>query len=71
MRGGPGVAGRTLLSQASSERGEHFEGPEMNTATTFVDLAFTRLAIFQGGNSSEALPSTRRALKAISPQSSG
>lgn len=48
-----------------------FEDPEMNTATTFVDSAFTRLAIFQGGNSSEALPRTCGALKAISPQSSG
>lgn len=30
----------------------------MNTAATFVDSAFTRTAIFQEGNSSEALPST-------------
>lgn len=43
----------------------------MNIAATFVDLAFTLLAIFQGGNSSEALRSTCGALKAISPQSSG
>lgn len=44
----------------------------MNTAATFVDLPFTRHAIFyQGGNSSEALPSTHATLKAISPQSSG
>lgn len=43
------------------------KGPEMNTATTFVDLAFTQLAIFQGGNSSEALPNTRGALQGNFP----
>lgn len=41
----------------------------MNAAATFVDSAFTRTAIFQEGNSSEALPSTHGALKAISPLS--
>lgn len=39
----------------------------MNTASTFVDSAFTRTAIYQEGNPSEALPSTHRILKAISP----
>lgn len=53
---------RIWRPQASNER-----GPKMNTASTFVDSAFTRTAIFQEGNSSEALPSTHRILKAISP----
>lgn len=71
------MAGRTLLSHAGfvDRRRAAKEAndcvTEMNTAATFVDLAFTQLAVFQGGNSSEALPSTRGAVKAISPQSSG
>lgn len=77
IRGGPGVSGCTLLSHEGfvdhkrAMKETNIWGPEMNTATTFVDLAFTRLAIFQGGNSSEALRGTHGALKAISPQSSG
>lgn len=65
---GPGTFTRRICQPHSEVwKRRPFAGPEMNTATTFVDLAFTQLAIFQGGNSSEALPNTRGALQGNFP----
>lgn len=54
---------------SSCERGEQSRAPKWTLPLLL--LIWHSHAIFQGGNSSEALPSTRGALKAISPQSSG
>lgn len=70
MRGGPGPSGHTLLSH-----GGFVAVKEARTWTLPLLLLIWHSHgmpfFFQGGNSSEALPSTHATLKAISPQSSG